>query len=174
MKTAIYIRTSTMDQNPENQLIELERYAQAMGYKYNIFEEKESTRGTRPIKNDVLMLLREKRYDALLIWKLDRWGRSLQELITDLQELTDKGVKIISLKENIDYTTSSGKLFAQILASFAEYERSIIRERTMAGLQRARAEGKRLGRPPRHITNQQKTPSVYYKKKHKGKYDVHL
>ena len=145
MKVVIYCRTSTLDQNPENQRIELEKYARAMGYDYTIFEEQESTKKTRPVKQIVLQKLRRKEYDALMIWKLDRWGRSIIELITDLKELTDKGIKILSLKENIDYTTSSGQLFANMLSAFAEYERSIIKERTILGLDRIKKEIKDKG-----------------------------
>lgn len=147
MKVAIYCRTSKDEQNPENQKLQLIEYANRMKWSYDTYEEKESTRNTRPIKEEVLNMLRQKKYDGVLIWKLDRWGRSIQELIGNLKELTEKGVKIISLQDNIDYTTSSGQLFANMLACFADYERSIIRERTMAGLERAKSEGKLLGRP---------------------------
>ncbi len=164
MKTAIYIRTSKIDQNPENQKLELEKYAKAMGYDYQIFEEQESTRKTRPIKSKVLQALREKKFEALMFWKLDRWGRSLQELITDLKELTDKKIKIICLKDNIDYTSSSGKLFANILASFADYEREIIRERTLLGLSRARKEGKQLGRPKGSKDKKYRRKSGYFER----------
>jgi len=147
MKTAIYVRTSKIDQHPENQKLELEDYAKRNKIVYDVFEEKESTRKTRPIKQHLLTSLRNRKYDALLIWKLDRWGRSISELVADLQELTDKGIKIISLKENIDYSTASGKLFANMLSAFADYEREIIRERTLLGLDRAKRKGQRLGRP---------------------------
>jgi len=162
MKVAIYIRTSKIDQHPENQRLELEKYAKAMGYKYDIYEEQESTRKTRPIKENVMQMLREKKYQALMIWKLDRWGRSLQELIGNLQELTDKGIKIICMKDNIDYTSSSGRLFANILASFAEYERAIIRERTMLGLERAKSQGKKLGRPKGSSDKKRRRLSGYH------------
>ena len=162
MKTAIYIRTSTIDQHPENQRIELEGYAKRFELDYTLFEEQESTRKTRPIKQRVLTLLRKKEFTTLLIWKLDRWGRSISELVTDLQELTDKGIKIISLKENIDYSTASGKLFANMLSAFADYEREIIRERTLLGLQRARKEGKTLGRPKGSKDKGMRNKSGYY------------
>jgi len=147
MKVVIYCRTSKLDQHPENQELQLVEYAKRMGWQFDVFEEQESTRKTRPIKEFVLQKLRQKEYDALLVWKLDRWGRSLQELVSNLQELTAKSVKIVSLQDNIDYTTASGQLFANMLACFAEYERSIIRERTLAGLERAKKQGKQLGRP---------------------------
>ncbi len=147
MRTAIYVRVSTRDQNPENQQLQLEEYAKRMGWDYEVFQEKESTKKTRPVKEKVLGRLRNKDFDALLIWKLDRWGRSLTELVINLEELTKRGIKIISLQDNIDYTTASGQLFANLLSCFAQYERSIISERTHAGLRRAKARGKKLGRP---------------------------
>ena len=162
MKTAIYIRTSKLDQNPENQRLQLVEHAQRNDWQYEVFEEQESTRKSRPIKQNVLQALRLKEYDSLLIWKLDRWGRSLQELVADMQELTAKGVKIISLQDNIDYTTASGQLFANMLACFAQYERSIIRERTMAGLERAKKQGKQLGRPAGSKDKKQRRKSGYY------------
>lgn len=75
-----------------------------------------------------------------MIWKLDRWGRSLQEIIMDLKELTDKGIKIISLTENIDYTTASGRAFANMIGTFAELERDLIQERTQLSLDRIKKE----------------------------------
>ena len=147
MKLAMYIRVSKRDMNPDNQKIQLETHCKREGWDYDIFEERESTRNTRPVKEEVLNKLRRKEYDGVIIWKLDRWGRSLTELVTNLNELTEKGIKFISLMDNIDYTSTSGKLFANMLACFCEYERAIIRDRTMAGLERARKQGKILGRP---------------------------
>jgi len=147
MKFAVYIRVSKRDMHPENQKLELVKYCDREGWDYDIFEEFESTRKTRPIKENVLNKLRQKEYDGVIIWKLDRWGRSLTELVANLKELTDRGIKFVSLMDNIDYTTTSGKLFANMLACFCEYEREIIRERTFSGLERAKKNGKTLGRP---------------------------
>lgn len=147
-KVVIYCRTSKIDQNPENQRFELERYAQAMGYQYDVFEEQESTRKTRPIKNQIFQDAISKKYDLILVWKLDRWARSMQELINDLEVMKQNKVRFFSLKDNIVLDDNpSNILFIHILGAFAQFERSIIRERTIAGLQRARQEGKRLGRP---------------------------
>lgn len=148
MKTAIYCRTSKIDQNPENQKMELERYAKAMGWEYEIFEEQESTRKTRPIKQAVFQDALTRKYDRIVVWKLDRWARSLRELINDLERLKASKVEFYSLKDNIRLSDSpSDMLMIQILGAFAEFERAIIRERTMAGLERAKANGKILGRP---------------------------
>jgi len=151
MKIAIYCRVSTRDQNPENQEIQLIEYAKNKGWEYDIFNEKESTRKTRPIKQEVMKLLRKGKYQGVLIWKLDRWARSLQELIMDIDDLTSKNKEFIVMTQNIDTTSASGRLFLQILGAFAEFEREIIRERTIAGLERARAKGVKLGRPKKRI-----------------------
>ena len=152
MKVAIYCRTSKIDQNPENQKIELEKYAKAMGYDYKIFEEQESTRKTRPVKNDIFQDALRKKWDLILVWKLDRWARSMQELINDLELLKQNNVQFKTLKENIVLDDNpTNKLMINILSSFAQFERDIIRERTMAGLERARQEGKKLGRPKSNL-----------------------
>lgn len=147
MRCAIYIRVSKDDMNPENQRLVLEEYAKRQGWDYTTFEEKESTRKTRPVKQQVMNLLRKREYDVILIRQLARFARSLQELLMDVTELTDKGIVFCSYKENIDLSTATGKLQFHILAAFAEFEREIIRERTLDGLARARAQGKHLGRP---------------------------
>ena len=148
MKIAIYIRVSKRDMHPENQKLQLVQHCQLKGWEYQIFEEKESTRETRPIKQEVLNLARKGVFNGILVWKLDRWARSLQELIMDIDELTGKGKEFIVLTQPIDTTNASGRLFMQILGAFAEFERELIRERTMAGQERALSQGKRIGRHP--------------------------
>jgi len=146
-KFAIYARVSRTDQILENQINPLVEYCKRMDWDYEIFTEKESTRKSRPVQWDLYNRLLKKEFDGLLFYKLDRWARSLKELVTHMEALHEKGVILVSFMENIDLSTSSGKLMMQIMGSFAEFERSIIRERTMAGLDRARAQGKKLGRP---------------------------
>lgn len=147
MKIAIYIRVSKRDMNPENQEIALVRHAKAKGWVYEVFEEIETTRKTRPIKQEVINLLRKGKFGGVLIWKLDRWARSLQELILDIDDIVNRNKQFIVLTAPIDTTTASGRLFLHILGAFAEFEREIIRERTILGLERARARGVKLGRP---------------------------
>lgn len=148
MKIAIYVRISKRnDQTTENQELILVEYAKRMNYDYDVYREEESTRKTRPIKQSLLNKLRHKEYDGLLILKLDRWGRSLQELICDFQEMQSKGIIIISFRDNIDLSTPGGRMQFQIFGAFCEYEREIIRERTLDGLERAKSQGKKLGRP---------------------------
>jgi len=153
MKVAIYARTSKTDMNLENQLIPLKEYCKRMNWDYEIFTEQESTRKTRPIQWDLYQRLLRKEFDGLVIYKFDRWARSTRELIEHMENLLDKGVKIYSYTENIDLSSSMGRAMFTIISAFAQLERDIIRERTLAGLARARAQGKRLGRPPKKKTN---------------------
>jgi len=149
-KFAIYVRVSRTDQVLENQINPLVAYCKRMLWDYEVFQEKESTRKTRPIQWALYNRLLKKEFDGLLFYKLDRWARSLKELVTHMEALHEKGVILVSYMENIDLSTSTGKLMMNVMASFAEFERDIIRERTMAGLDRARAQGKTLGRPNKH------------------------
>jgi putative DNA-invertase from lambdoid prophage Rac len=144
---ALYVRVSTSDQTVENQKIRLIEYAEKNGYSYDIFEETESTRKTRPVKQALLARLRKHEYDAVVVYKLDRWARSSTELILDTKELIDKKVGFISISDNLDFSSASGKLHFAILSAFAEFERELIRERTIEGLRRAKLQGKQSGRP---------------------------
>lgn len=147
MKVAIYCRVSTEEQTVENQKIVLIEYAKRMGWEYSIFEETESSRKTRPIQWDLYNRLLKKEFDGLLIYKFDRWARSTKELIEHIETLVSKGVAVYSYMENLDLSTSMGKAMLTIISAFAQLERDIIRERTLAGLKRAKAQGKVLGRP---------------------------
>ena len=135
-----YIRTSKKDQNPELQRRELE----AFGCE-RIFEEAISSRKEdRPELRAALDYCRKG--DRLVVWKLDRLGRSLRELIDLVNELAERGVEFVSLRENIDTMTPGGKLVFHVFGSVAEFERDLIRERTMAGLEAARVRGRTGGR----------------------------
>jgi len=146
-KIAIYTRVSTNEQTTENQKLRLVDYADNKGWQYDIYEEVQSSRNTRPVKQDVLNKLRNKKYEGVLVYKLDRWARSFTELILDINELVKKGISFYSYSENLDFSTAAGKLHFQILSAFAEFERELIRERTIEGLNRAKNQGKILGRP---------------------------
>ncbi len=147
MKIAIYVRVSTTDQTVENQRLRLTEYATSKGWEYDIFSEVQSTRNTRPVKAEMLARLRNHEYDGLLVYKLDRYARSSTELILEISELIKKGIFFYSYSENLDFSTATGKLHFQILSAFAEFERSLISERTKEGIYRARNSGKTLGRP---------------------------
>lgn len=164
VKLAVYCRVSTDEQNPENQKIKLVEFCKRSGYEYEVFEEKESTRNTRPIKQSIIDMLRKRVFDGLLIWRLDRWARSSQELILEITELYEKGIMFISLNDNIDLSTPTGKLQFQILSAFAEFERNLISQRTKEGLTRAKKEGKKLGRPKGSKDSKQRRKSGYWKR----------
>lgn len=147
MNVAIYCRVSKSDQTNLNQELRLVEYATRQGWQYTVFNEVESTRKTRPVKAGLLDKLRKHEFDAVLVFKFDRWARSTLELVSEMKELTDKGIGFISFYENLDLTTPTGRMHFTIISAFAEFERDMIRVRTMEGLQRARAQGKKLGRP---------------------------
>ena len=148
MKVALYARVSTnKEQTTENQVIRLKAYAEQQGFDYDLFEEVMSTRKTRPVKADLMAKVRSGVYAAVAIYKLDRFARSSTELVLDVKQILDKGVKFISLSDNLDFSTATGKLHFHILSAFAEFERELIRERTIEGLNRAKSQGKSLGRP---------------------------
>lgn len=134
-----YARVSTIDQNLDLQMAALE----AFGCKI-IYTEKKSGIKARPELDALLQYIREG--DTLVIWKLDRLGRSLKNLLDIIEDLKERNIGVISLSDNLDSTTPTGKLFLQITGAFAEYERNIIVERTRAGLAVAVEKGKKLGR----------------------------
>lgn len=136
-----YARVSTQDQKPHLQTDAL----QAAGCEKLFTEKASGAQRDRPELNAALEYIRAR--DTLVVWKLDRLARSIKQLIETVEDLEKRGIGFKSLTENIDTTTSGGKLIFHIFASLAEFERSIIRERTKAGLEAARARGRRGGRP---------------------------
>lgn len=152
MRIVLYARVSkALDQDPENQLIELKRWAKSSGHKVKgIFVDEVSSKDTRPQKEKVLKMLRLDEIDGVAFVCLDRWGRSMSELVLELEEFSKSGKSLISLKEGIDLSTSAGRLMANILSSMANFERDRISERTKLGLARVKAQGKRLGRHPKN------------------------
>ena len=151
LRVALYARVSTKLQDASMQLEELREYARRRNDLDIVGEYVDVLTGSndsRPALNEVMMLARQRKIDAVLVLKLDRWGRSLQHLIGSIHELTQLGVAFLSYRDNFDPTTANGRLFLGMLAVLAEYERELIRERTIAGLAEARRRGKKLGRRP--------------------------
>src|SRR6266853_1927549 len=148
-RCAIYARVSTVDQEPENQLAELRRYVEARGWTAAEYVDRgvSGAKDRRPALDRLVSDARRRRFDVVICWRLDRLGRNLKHLITLLEELQALGIAFVSLNEGIDATTPAGKLQMHILGAIAEFERARIAERVKAGLQRARAQGRRLGRP---------------------------
>jgi DNA invertase Pin-like site-specific DNA recombinase len=149
VKAAIYARVSTVDQEPENQLAELRRYAAARGWSVAEYVDRgvSGAKDSRPALDRLLVDARRRKVDVVLCWRLDRLGRNLRHLVVLLDDLRAVGVDFVSLNEGIDATTPAGKLQLHILAALAEFERARIAERVKAGLARVRASGRRLGRP---------------------------
>lgn len=149
MKIAIYVRVSTDDQNPENQVDILKEYCQRMDYQIfdTYIDRCSGLKDSRPEFNRLLYDMRRIRFDAILVWKLDRIGRSLQHLLNLLQEMESKRIDFICLTQNIDTTSASGKLLFQVMGAFAQFESSLISERTKAGMERAKKQGIHIGRP---------------------------
>ena len=149
MRIALYARVSkALEQNPENQLLELRRWAAASQNEVvGEFVDEVSSKDTRPNKEAVLKMLRLGEIDGVAFWSLDRWGRTMSELVLELEEFSKSGKSMFSMKEGIDLSTAAGRLMANMLSAMANFERDRIRERTLLGLARARAQGKKLGRP---------------------------
>src|SRR5438309_378467 len=138
-----YARVSTQDQNLDLQVDALK----AAGCQRLFSDKTGGAKVERPGLDDALAFARDHQGDTLVVWKLDRLGRSLPHLIAAVKTLDDRGIGFRSLKESIDTTTSTGRLVFHVFAALAEFERDIIRERTVAGLAAARARGRKGGRP---------------------------
>lgn len=149
LRAAIYARVSTIDQHtiPE-QTRKLEELAKRRGWTV-VMKVREVASGAamRSKREEILAAARRREIDAILVWKLDRWGRSVADLVATLNELLALNVAFVSLTEALDMTTPSGRALAGMLAVFAEFERDMLRERVRVGLARARREGMHLGRP---------------------------
>ena len=151
-QVALYARVSTDGQTTENQLQELRKVAKRNGWEiaqeyvdHGISGAK--GRDQRPAFDEMCKSIVRKEFDLVMTWSVDRLGRSLQHLVTFLDELHSKKVDLFLHRQGIDTTTPTGKMMFQMLGVFAEFERAMIRERINAGLARARAQGKKLGRP---------------------------
>lgn len=147
---AVYIRNSTNEdkQNPETQARPLREKCLRENWTFTIFQEFASgAKESRPELDKMLQRIRNKEFDGVLVWRLDRLGRSLKHLLQLIEEFKKKDVKFISLTEGFDTSTPQGELFFSIAGAFAQFERKLIQERVNAGLSRAKQEGKVLGRP---------------------------
>jgi DNA invertase Pin-like site-specific DNA recombinase len=169
-KWAAYLRVSTADQDLENQRADIDNFAARQGVELDWFEEVESTRKTRPVKQNLLQKVRKGEYTGIIVWQLSRWARSMPELAPELEELTKIKVKFVSVRDLglLDPSSSTGTLMVNIIGSFAQFERDIIRERTMAGLARAAKEGRKGGRPKGSKDKVDRRKSGYYLRYAKG------
>jgi DNA invertase Pin-like site-specific DNA recombinase len=148
-RAGLYARVSTNDQQTlPMQSHAMREYAARRGWTVAMqVREVGSGAAQRQAREKLLEAARRREIDVVVVWRLDRWGRSVTDLLATLQELEHLGVGFVSLIEALDLTTPAGRAMAGVLAIFAEFEREILRERTRAGLAQARLNGRRLGRP---------------------------
>ena len=154
-RVALYARVSTLNgQDPGMQLSELREYAARRGWIISgeyVDQGVSGSKESRPELNRLTADAHRRVFDAVLVWKIDRYGRSLKHLVNALADLSAYGVAFVSLRDNLDLSTPSGRLMFQIIGAMAEFERALIQERVKAGLRNARGKGRKLGRPRRIV-----------------------
>jgi DNA invertase Pin-like site-specific DNA recombinase len=172
MKVALYLRVSTKDQTNLNQELKLKEYCQREKHEiFNIYKDNgiSGTKKSRPALDKMLQDMRQKKFEGVITWKYDRLGRSVLHCLQVLEEMKNKGVRFIATSQSIDTSTPMGKYFVTNLLALAEMERELIRERINSGLDRARAEGKRLGRPKGSKDGKRRRKSGYHLRWNKEK-----
>lgn len=151
-RVALYARVSTLDkgQDPETQLVQLREYAQARNFEVitEFIDYASGTSGDRTQYKLMMAAAKKRKIDVVLVWRYDRFARSTQALVNALKEFQSLGIDFISYQENIDTTTPTGELIFHVMASLAQFESSLISQRVKAGMARAKAQGKRIARPP--------------------------
>ena len=162
-KVVIYARVSTLDQTVDNQLIELRDHCSKMGWEIVKEYTDEGLSGTlsrekRPALNAMIKDGYRKKFDTVVCWDISRIGRSMKELVLFLSDMKDRGIGICSVRQGFDTSTSMGEIMFQFVGILSSWEREMIRERTLAGLERAKSEGKTLGR--RKVTNDTMTAKI--------------
>ena len=159
MRVALYARVSTTyGQHPEMQLAELREYAGRRGWEIAgeyVDEGVSGARERRPALDRLWVDCRKRKVDAVVVYRYDRFARSLRQLVNALEEFRAIGIEFISLHEGVDTSTPNGRLVFGIFASIAEFERELIRSRVRSGLAAARAKGKKLGRPRAGVNPEQ-------------------
>lgn len=154
-RVALYARVSTVHggQNPEMQLWEMREYCERRNWIIagEYVDRASGLRDSRPSLNLLFKDATQRKFDSVLVWKLDRFGRSLRHLVNCLAELQALGVKFVSLKDSLDLSTPAGTLMCHVLCCMSQFEASLARERVISGLAHARRRGKRLGRPTKTV-----------------------
>lgn len=152
LRAGLYSRVSTLDQTPENQLAVLRSFAEARGWAVTEYTDHgiSGARTSRPALDALLAAARARRLDVVLTTKLDRLARSTRHLVDLAAELEALGVELVVTDQAIDTTTPAGRLMFHVLSAIAEFERDLIRERVVAGIRRARAQGRHVGRPAKY------------------------
>jgi putative DNA-invertase from lambdoid prophage Rac len=151
MRVAIYARVSTLNgQDPQMQTRELKEYCQRRAWPIEgeyVDVGVSGAKDSRPELNRLMADAARRKFDLILVWKLDRFGRSLRHLVNAIAELESMGIAFVSLTDNLDLSTPSGRLMFQVIAAMGEFERELIRERVRAGMRNAKEKGKSIGRP---------------------------
>ena len=153
-KVAIYVRVSTKDQSVGMQLNDLERYSKERGLNiFKVYEDNgvSGTKETRPALGQLMDDARKRKFDIVLVWRFDRFARSTKHLVNALYEFRNLGIDFISYQENIDTSSPLGEAIFTSISAMSKLERDIIAERVKGGLRKARANGKRLGRPKNEV-----------------------
>jgi DNA invertase Pin-like site-specific DNA recombinase len=150
IRVAMYSRVSTEGQNPDGQESEMKEYARNRGWEVSrMYRDKMSgTKTSRPALDELMADAKKRKMDIVLVWRFDRFARSVSHLLQALETFRTVGIEFVSITEQLDTSTPTGKMVFTVLAAVAELERSLIAERVRMGLQSARNKGKRLGRPP--------------------------
>jgi putative DNA-invertase from lambdoid prophage Rac len=164
-RAGLYARVSTHDQQTlPMQLSTMREYARNRGWEIVIeVEDVASGVALRQKREELIAAAKRRDIDLVVVWRLDRWGRSLVDLVNTLQELSSLNVGFVSLSEALDLTTPSGRALAGMLAVFAEFEKDILRERVKAGIAQARKEGRPHGRPPSAALHTQEIKAMFRK-----------
>jgi DNA invertase Pin-like site-specific DNA recombinase len=149
---------------------ELREYCELRGWTVagEYVDTASGAKDSRPELNRLLTDVHKRKCDVVLVWKLDRWGRSLRHLVNSLAELEARGVAFVSLRDNLDLSTPAGRLMFQVIGAMAEFERALIAERVRAGMRNARAKGKRIGRPAKTYLDQDVRQSMWEAHKRGG------
>ena len=167
-RVAIYVRVSTKDQSVDMQLNDIEGYSKERGLNiFNIYKDSgvSGTKETRPALGELMNDAKKRKFDMVLVWRFDRFARSTKHLVTALHEFRHLGIDFISFQENIDTSSPLGEAIFTIISAMSNLERDIIAERVKGGLRKAKANGKKLGRP-KNIVDTEKV--IEYRKQNKS------
>ena len=167
-RVAVYVRVSTKDQSVDMQLNDLERYSKERDlnvFKFYQDNGVSGTKETRPALSSLMNDAKKRKFDIILVWRFDRFARSTKHLVNALYEFRSLGIDFISYQENIDTSSPLGEAIFTIISAMSKLERDIIAERVKGGLRKARANGKRLGRPKSEVDTDK---VIEYRKQNKS------
>lgn len=170
-RAAIYARVSTLDQHPGMQISALKRYVAQRGWRIvKVYCDRgiSGASATRPALAELMGDCHHRAVDVVVVWKFDRFARSVRQLVTALETFRTLGIDFVSYTEQIDTATAAGEMVFQVVASLAQFERALISERVRAGLSHAVSKGRRLGRPPLHQLSQAELKQLRKERRRNG------